>query len=464
MNKRRERILVVGGGLVGSLLSVMLGRLGYQVTVYEKRPDMRKTVIPAGRSINLALAERGIRALKQAEVFNVVQPLLIPMRGRMLHPLGAPQEFSPYGQREHEVIYSVSRGELNLRMLAQADTAPNVTLHFNTECTAVDIGAQRAEFFDHVRSQTFAVDYDILLGTDGANSVVRDAIVRAGGGHWSTEWLDHDYKELTIPAGANGSYQIEQNALHIWPRHGYMLIALPNLGGSFTVTLFLMKKGSPSFAELHSAAAAKRFFAEQFPDAYELIPNLAEDFFHNPTGVLGTVRCSKWTNGENALLLGDAAHAIVPFHGQGMNAGFEDCRTLVDFLNESAGDWSRTLVAFERERIAQGNAIADMALENYVIMRDSVLDPQFQLKKELGFELERRFPDRFIPRYSMVMFHSIPYAVAKARGEVQETILNELIGGRTDLHGIDYTLAAQLIEKKLPRLFQDEPLVLAGHD
>lgn len=452
----QKRVLVVGGGLVGSLLSVMLGRLGYTVDVFEKRPDMRTTVIPAGRSINLALAERGIRALKMAGVFDQVEPFLIQMRGRMLHPLDGPLEFSSYGQRPHEVINSVSRGELNLRMLAEADKASNVRLRFNTECTAVDIERRLATFVDHVSGEEFTVEYDILLGTDGANSVVRDAVVASGGGTWRTDWLDHDYKELTIPPGPDASYLIEKNALHIWPRHGYMLIALPNLGGSFTVTLFLMKEGSPSFAELTTPETVNKFFSEQFPDALALIPNLAEEFFGNPTGVLGTVRCTKWTNGRDALLLGDAAHAIVPFHGQGMNAGFEDCGVLFELLGEHCDDWPAVMAKFEQMRIDNGNAIADMALENYVTMRDSVLDPIFQLKKQLGFELERRFPDRFIPRYSMIMFHSIPYATSKLRGEIQEEILETLIGDFNNLEQVDMQLAKKLILERLPPLGKAE--------
>ncbi|MEZ6097299.1 MAG: NAD(P)/FAD-dependent oxidoreductase [Pirellulaceae bacterium] len=446
---RQERITIVGGGLVGALLATMLGRRGYQVTVFEKRPDMRKTEVAAGRSINLALAERGLKALRRAELDDDVEPLLIPMRGRMLHPLGGELEFSPYGQLEHEVIYSVSRGILNERMLTASEESKNVTFYFDHECTGVDLDGKTIQLMNHQTGERRSHDFEILLGTDGANSAVRDAVVNCAGGTWTTDWLDHDYKELNIPPGPDGSFQIDKNSLHIWPRHGYMLIALPNLDGSFTVTLFLQKEGDPSFSKLTDEAAVESFFLEQFPDAHALLPDLKQDFFHNPTGVLGTVRCTRWTDGQSACLLGDAAHAIVPFHGQGMNAGFEDCAVLMDLLDESHRDWGSAMTAFEERRIDNANAIADMALENYITMRDSVLDPVFQLKKQLGFELERRFPDRFIPRYSMVMFHSIPYADAKHRGEIQDQILELLIGTSSTIDEIDFEFAGRLITERL---------------
>ncbi len=450
MTSAKKRIVIVGGGLVGSMLAVMLGRSGHAVSVFEKRPDMRRTEISAGRSINLALAERGIQGLKAAELFDDVEPLLIPMRGRMLHPLNAQLEFSPYGQRPHEVIYSVSRGELNKTMLTEAEKTQNVSITFNQECTAIDLVHRHTDFFCHNTGGRTREEYDILLGTDGANSVVRDAVVKSVGGTWRTDWLNHDYKELTIPAGRNGCYQMERNALHIWPRHGYMLIALPNLGGSFTVTLFLMKTGDPSFERLPDGERLQAFFREQFPDALDLIPELNDDFFTNPTGVLGTVRCSRWTNGHDALLLGDSAHAIVPFHGQGMNAGFEDCRVLLELLRANDWNWPTTMLAFEATRVANADAIADMALENYVIMRDTVLDQRFHLKKLLGFDLEQRFPDRFIPRYSMVMFHNIPYDSVKQRGVIQEEIMEQLIGEDKDLTKVNYALAERLIWERLP--------------
>jgi len=449
---RVRKIVMVGGGLVGSLLSVMLGRRGYRVTVFEKRPDMRLKEISAGRSINLALAERGINALKKAELFDEVEPLLIPMRGRMLHPLGGEQEFSPYGQRPHEVIHSVSRGMLNQVMLTAAEDAEEVAVHFLQECTGVDLDKREIELLDHESGKKHRVGYDILLGTDGAASEVRSAIVRATGGSFCTEWLDHDYKELEIPAGPDGTFQIDKNSLHVWPRHGYMLIALPNLDSSFTVTLFLQKQGEPGFDRLDSPQAVTNFFHEQFPDALALIPELAQDFAANPAGGLGTIRCSKWTNGQDALILGDASHAIVPFHGQGMNAGFEDCALLTRLLDETGTDWPEAMSRFERERIADANAIADMALENYVTMRDTVLDPQFHLKKKIGFELEMRWPRRFIPRYSMVMFHNIPYHIVQQRGLVQNEILELVIANRSPTGEINWPHADSLVGGRLDEI------------
>lgn len=452
-NMQKRSVTIVGGGLVGSLLSVMLSRRGYSVTVYEKRPDMRKVKIPAGRSINLALAQRGIKALTTAGLMPQVQPLLIPMAGRRLHDLGRAEEFSPYGQRPHEVIYSVSRPLLNQVMLAAADRSPDTTLHFEQECIGVDLPGKTLTLRNVVDGSEQTCQFDLLLATDGANSATRNSIVSRAGGSWTTEWLDHDYKELCLPAGPQGEYQLDRNSLHIWPRKGYMLIALPNLDGSFTVTLFLNKQGEPSFASLTDRTAVRRFFETQFPDATRLIPNLEDEFFGNPTGVLGTVRATRWASPDgNALLLGDAAHAIVPFHGQGMNAGFEDCGELLRLLDKHQEDWSAVLPEFETIRRPNGNAIADLALENYITMRDSVLDPRFQLKKMLGFELERRLPEIFVPKYSMVMFRDIPYHVVLRRGAMQERLLERAIGAASSIGGIEMNTAESLVLAELPPL------------
>ena len=272
------------------------------------------------------------------------------------------------------------------------------------------------------------------------------------GGESSSEFLDHDYKELEIPAAAGQQHQIEKEALHIWPRGGYMLIALPNLDGSFTVTLFMPKTGEPSFESLTDVESVTQFFKTQFPDALALMPDLGEDYFRNPQGLLGTLRCQPWFYRSDVLILGDASHAIVPFHGQGMNAGFEDCSELVRLLELHNDDWSIVLPEFDRIRRPNANAIADMGLENYVTMRDSVRDPKFQLKKEIGFKLESQFPDRFIPRYSMVMFHRIPYADAFERGAIQDGILNELTESTTSIDEVDFERAARLVEERLTQL------------
>jgi kynurenine 3-monooxygenase len=469
LSEPKASITLVGGGLVGALLAILLGRRGFQVAVYERRPDMRRVEISAGRSINLALAERGLHALRLAGIIDEVEKLLIPMTGRMIHPLNGGLELQPYGQRPHEVIFSVSRGELNRLMLREAEATGSVKYHFNQTVEHVDLQQKSFTVRDMENGSIQQVQYDLLIGTDGSGSVVREAIAQATGGTQYTDWLDHDYKELAIPADQASRHQIEKNALHIWPRGGFMLIALPNLDGSFTVTLFLNKKGNPSFEKLETGRDVQRFFDETFPDAAELIPDLQTQFFSNPTGVLGTVRCSHWSFGGHTFLMGDAAHAIVPFHGQGMNAGFEDCGEWIRILDKCLGEnrsakasaeldrlWPQAIAEFELARRPNAHAIAEMALENYITMRDSVLAPDFMLKKALGFELERRHPTRFIPRYSMVMFHRIPYHDAWERGKIQELILDRLLECNADLTQVDYQLAEQLITDLLPEINQGE--------
>ncbi len=448
--KHPHRIVIAGAGLVGSLLALLLGQRGYQVTVLEKRTDMRRHGVVGGRSINLALAERGMHALRRAGLMDDVQPLLIPMRGRLLHDTRGQLSFMPYGQRPHEVIYSVSRGELNMLMMTAAEDHFDVDILFEQSVEQIDFENGVVSVRDHACDKTTTVEFELIIGADGVASRVREELMRFTGGHCSIEMLDHDYKELSIPGGPGGQWLMEREALHIWPRGGYMLIALPNLDGSFTVTLFLPKTGNPGFELIDEPDELVKFFQEQFADVDELIPDLQAEYFGNPTGMLGTVRCDRWACGDRALIVGDAAHGIVPFHGQGMNAGFEDCSELCRLLDERDDDWASVLAEFEQMRIPNANAIADMALENYITMRDSVNDPDFQLKKEIGFRLEREFPDRFIPRYSMVMFHRIPYAQALQRGRVQDEILDRLIAGGAGGDQFDTRLAGQLIAERLP--------------
>lgn len=419
-------INIVGAGLAGGLLAVLLARRGFAVDVYDRRPDPRLAGSERGRSINLALAARGIVALEQAGMMERIRPLLIPMRGRMVHSPSGDAQLQPYGQRPDEVIYSVSRGALNRVLMEEAARHPRVRLRFRHTCLAALPGSDTLQFRDDATGAERTVPIAPTFATDGAGSAVRASLARAGLITVREDRLDHDYKELTIAAAPGARHAMEPHALHIWPRGGYMLIALPNADGSFTATLFLARSGPDGFDSLTSADRVRALFQSQFPDALPLMPDLVEEFTGNPQGFLGTVYARPWHVGAKVLLLGDAAHAIVPFHGQGMNAAFEDCLVL-DTLLDGHDSWEALFSDFERSRLPNTAAIAQMALENYVEMRDSVRDPAYLRRKALAMELERRFPDRFIPRYSMVMFHpEISYAEALRRGEVQGKILAEL--------------------------------------
>jgi kynurenine 3-monooxygenase len=418
------------------------------IRLWDRRPDPRRTRMERGRSINLALAARGIRALEHAGVMDKVRPLLIPMRGRMIHERSGATALQPYGQREDEVIYSVGRGELNKVLIEEAARHQDVTIRFNQTCLAADPTQNVLRFRNEVSGAQYSVELSPTIATDGAGSAVRNSLVAANFLNVREDWLDHDYKELTIPP-VDGRPALDPNALHIWPRGGFMLIALPNTDLSFTATLFLARQGPRSFAKLPDSQAVLEFFLEEFPDAVPLIPNLATEFQAHPAGQLATVHAAPWRVGGRVLLLGDAAHAIVPFHGQGMNAAFEDCVVLESML-DGCEDWQSLFAEFERVRRPNTAAIAQMALENYTEMRDTVLDPGFVRRKSLSLELERRFPNRFIPRYAMVMFHpQIPYAEALRRGEVQSQILLDL--DRPDSN-TDFALAEKLISERLAPL------------
>ena len=439
---------IVGAGLAGALLTLLLARRGFKVTLFERRPDPREAEAEGGRSINLALAARGIRALERAGVMDLIRPLLIPMRGRMVHDTSGATALHRYGQREHEVIYSVARGALNRVLIEEAARHDNVEILFEQTCIAA-IPEQNVLRFHNRKDRT---EYDEPLSpaiaTDDAGSAVRTSLARTQQVTVTEDWLDHDYKELTIPAVA-GRHVMDANSLHIWPRGGFMLIALPNTDGSFTATLFLARNGQNSFVALKDPAAVEEFFKREFADAALLIPNLLQEFAAHPQGQLGTVHLAPWHVGGSVLLLGDAAHAIVPFHGQGMNAAFEDC-TVLDELLDNHDEWETLFAEFSRSRRPNAAAIAEMALENYTEMRDTVLDAAFVRQKAIAMDLERRYPDRFIPRYSMVMFHSeIPYAEAQRRGKVQAEILVELDSRRDATGGTDANLADRLVKERL---------------
>jgi kynurenine 3-monooxygenase len=404
---------IVGAGLAGSLLAILLARRGYGVTVYERRADPRTADLDAGRSINLALAARGIRGLERAGVLDRVMPLAIPMLGRMVHEHDGATELQRYGVRPEEVIHSVSRAALNRALVEAADSFGGVELKFGQTALGFSADSLTVRFRDAAGGGEYAAAARPTIATDGAGSAIRHALVARGVARVREAPLDHDYKELTIPA-RGGDYALEPNALHIWPRGGFMLIALPNLDRTFTATLFLARHGTNSFDGLRSAADVAAFFEREFPSARALIPDLEREFFEHPQGQLGTVYTDGWHSGGEVLLLGDAAHAIVPFHGQGMNCAFEDCVELDEMLGTGA-DVADVFSEFETRRKPNTDAIAAMALENYVEMREAVLDPEYRRRKKAAEAIEQRDANA-IPRYSMVMFHpEIPYAQALAR-------------------------------------------------
>ncbi len=444
------KITIIGCGPAGSLLATLLAQKKYQVDVFEQRVDMRIENISAGRSINLALANRGIVPLQVAGVMKKIEARLTTMEGRMLHDENGNQTLQKYGQKAHEVIYSVSRGDLNKILMDAAEATGQVNITFNSNITQVDFDNNQIHY--NVGKESRIHEYDILIGADGAGSIVRSWIEKYyendNKAKFSVIPLDHGYKELTFPA-VNNQFVLEPHALHIWPRGEFMLIALPNDDGSFTVTLFLPEKGEHSFDSLQTQKHVADFFKQYFPDTLELLPNLAQMFFQNPTGHLATVRCNRWHVGKNVLLIGDAAHAVVPFHGQGMNCAFEDCLELLNQLDLHQDDWQQVIPQYCFLRKPSTDAIADMALENYIEMRASVKDKKFALKKELSWLLESKFPQYFIPRYSMVMFHHLPYAEAFRRGKIQQQILQQLTTDINHISSIDMKLAARLILQRL---------------
>lgn len=451
-NPLEKTVTILGAGLTGSLLATLLARRGFRVTVHERQHDLRRHAEQGGRSINLALAARGLRGLRLAGLESAVEPLLVPMAGRLLHLDDGEREYQPYGQHEGEHNYSVSRADLNRVLLDAAEDA-GAELRFGEACVAVDPEDRSFVLRSTQDGTERRLGMTPLIAADGAGSVARRVLDDAGLVRASESLLPHGYKELTIPPRGGGGFRIEPGALHIWPRGGFMLIALPNPGGDFTATLFLPNEGEHGFASLQDGDAVRSFFARQFPDTPALIPDLASQFEANPVGILGTVRCEPWHLGGDLLLIGDAAHAIVPFHGQGMNAGFEDCAEFCRLLDSGYDDWAALFGDFSRLRRREADAIADMALENYVEMRDTVRDPRFHLKKAVAFELERRCPRRFVPRYSMVMFHAeIPYSEARDRGEVQARLLDELTVHARTVEDVDFARAETLVSERLSPL------------
>jgi kynurenine 3-monooxygenase len=419
-----KNIVIVGGGLVGSALACFLARRGHTITIYEKRSDMRTAGYIGGRSINLALSNRGWAMLEKIGMRETIEKIAMPMGGRMVHNLDGTKVYIPYG-KDGQAIYSVSRGDLNIALINEAEKLPNVKFYFDEVCSHVNYETNTIQFTNAVTHKQKTVTADWIFGADGAFSAIRYEMQKTPQFNFSQTYESYGYKELTIPAAAGGGWSIEKNALHIWPRRSFMMIALPNLDGSFTCTLFTSHKGENSFERMQTDTEVKAFFQAQFPSALEHLPDLTKEFFANPVGALVTMRCFPWVY-KHMALIGDAAHAVVPFYGQGMNCGFEDVRILDEILTEEA-DWDKALDRYQHSRKPNADAIADLALYNYIEMRDLSAQPEFQLRLKIEKHIAAHFPKQFNTLYSMVTFDQVPYAEAKSRAEEQSVLLDQIM-------------------------------------
>ena len=430
MNKK-DKILIIGAGLCGSLLALRLAQRGFKIEVYESRSDLRTSDISAGRSINLALSDRGLKALRLCGMEEKAREICIPMYGRLMHDKDGNTFSSNYSGRENEYINSISRGDLNSILLDEAEKHENVNIHFNKKCENIDIENNIGSFEDNKTKENFFIKADVIFGGDGAGSSLRRSYLseRKFLFSYSQNYLNHGYKELEIPADKNGNHQISKEHLHIWPRGDFMLIALPNLDGSFTVTLFLSyDEGEFNFENLTSEKKITEFFEKEFPDALALIPNIKDEFINNPTGPLGTIKCSPWSYENKTLLIGDSSHAIVPFYGQGMNASFEDVYVLDEILNKDLGDWKSVFKEYQTKRKKDTDAIADLAIDNFHEMKKHVSNPLFKEKRVIEMDLEKTFPTEYSSKYSLVTFNeNIGYNEAMKRGRAQDKALLNLI-------------------------------------
>ncbi len=419
-----RNVTILGAGLVGSLLAIILRKRGYGVTIYERRPDMRSLTMSAGKSINLAMSARGWKALELAGLKEELEPIAIPMYGRYLHQPDGQTAFQPYS-KNNEAIYSVSRGELNRKLMTLAEKNGAV-IHFEHRCTQVEV-ANNVLHFERPDKTKTTVHADLLFGADGAFSALRASYAHMDRVNTAQNYLEYGYKELTIKAGANGEWLMEKNALHIWPRGKYMMIALPNTDGTFTCTMFMPFEGAVAFDKLKTEADVTALFDAQFADAKAMMPDLLTDFFTNPTSSLITTHIYPWIYKDKSALIGDAAHAIVPFYGQGMNAGFEDCSVLAGLLDEYGEDWEKIMPQYQHKRKPNGDAVAQLALLNFTEMRDKVADPKFLERKKIEKELGIRYPDQFISVYEMVSFSHIPYNTAIRCIEAQDKLLHRIM-------------------------------------
>lgn len=423
-----KSVTIVGAGLVGSLLSIYLAKKGYKINIYERRPDMRKVSMSAGRSINLALSDRGWRGLEGVGIADEIKKIAIPMYGRYIHNKDGSTAYQPYG-KDNQAIYSVSRADINMKLMDLAEQQPNVKIHFDQRCSHIDRSNLKATFEDNSTKKITDTQSDLLFGADGAFSASRLNIqLQSDRFEYNQHYIDCGYKELIIPPGENGKFLMEKNALHIWPRGSFMMIALPNPDGNFTCTLFLPFEGEKSFANLKTPEAVKAFFNAEFPDTINLMPTLIEDFMHNPVSSLVTVKCFPWTFDNKIALIGDAAHAIVPFYGQGMNCGFEDCVVLNELIDKHRENWEAILPEYQILRKPDGDAIADLAVANFIEMRDKTADPKFLLQKKIEAKFSQKHPDKWIPLYSMVTYSPhIRYSKALTEGTKQQAIMDKVM-------------------------------------
>jgi kynurenine 3-monooxygenase len=421
-----KKIIIVGAGLVGSLWAVYMRKAGYKVVIYERRSDIRKAEISAGKSINLALSARGWNSLNAAGIKADIEKIAIPMSGRIMHSEEGELTYQPYGKKE-EAIYSVSRGHLNAIMMDLAEEKGNSTIHYNHQCLNADLKNGKITLKNLLTDEIFEDQADVVFAADGAYSAIRyNSMQKVDRFNFSQFYVEDGYKELLLPAGKDGSYQIEKNALHIWPRGRFMLIALPNEDGSFTCTLFMpYENHEHAFNDLDTDEKVDDFFKKVFPDFYDMMPNLIENWHQNPLSSMSITRCFPWTMGKFALL-GDSAHATVPFYGQGMNAGFEDCFVMWELYNKY-GNWKETFQEFQKIRKPDGDALQDLSLDNYYVMRDHVADKKFLLQKKIESKLHENYPDKWIPLYSQVSFSTIRYSEAYKNGKKQEKIMKEIM-------------------------------------
>jgi kynurenine 3-monooxygenase len=444
-----KKVSIVGAGLVGSLLSIYLAKRGYKVNVFERRQDMRKTRISAGKSINLALSDRGWKGLEGIGIADEIKKIAIPMYGRCIHHKDGSTVFQPYGKKE-QAIYSVSRGEINMKLMDLAEQQPGVNIFFDERCSGLEPHSNAVLFENTKTGKKSRAESDLIFGSDGAFSATRLSVQMGSDRfEYNQHYIEAGYKELHIPASADGKFRIEKNALHIWPRGSFMMIALPNFDGSFTVTMFLPFEGDKSFNSLKTKEEVANFFKIEFPDTIDLIPGLLNDFFENPTASLVTVKCWPWTFDNKIALIGDAAHAIVPFYGQGMNCGFEDCVVLDALIDKHKEDWPCIFTEYQAMRKPDGDAIADLAIANFVEMRDKTADPLFLLQKRIEARFYEKYPEKWIPLYSMVTYSpQIRYSTALKEGQRQEAIMKQIMA----IPGIEVNWDSKEVEMEILKL------------